>query len=367
MSPSLESTIQASAARLAHYIEVHRGNSHVSFAEHVKQRRRDKITHASSFKLIYLDTLAWKCLADFRQGKSTLTAAMKVFSTSIEQAVQTGRFAFPIGVPTYFELASMVDPATQGMLKVLVDELSQGLCITSYHDRVGSELEMLRTNNLAEVEGLEGFLCSPIEMLGIPTMVLPAFVIEYVDQITFNKAFFDTQCEVPFSIQLDIASSAPGGRWDNSRGIVDLNDGKVKHQSEVANLNTGIFLELKGGIEAWFINEDKPLDQQQITSDALNAMTLWNQQPASQALPTLRILSSLYGLMRFDPNRRYKNGDPNDFMVAASALPVAHALFTDRKFATLLSDKRIGLEKFLNCSVVSGFEEMSRYLKEQMS
>jgi hypothetical protein len=366
MSPSLESAIQASAARLGHYIEVHRDHPEVSFVEHVKQRRKDKVTHASSFKLIYLDTLAWKCLADFRLGKSTLTSAMKGFGASIEQAVRTGRFAFPIGVPTYFELASMVDPVTQGMLKILVDELSQGLCITSYHDRVGSELEMLRTNKLGEVEGLEGFLCSPIEMMGIPTISLPAFVKEHVDQITFNKAFFDAQYELPFSIQLEIASNAPGGKWDNSRGIADLNDGKVQHQSEVANLNTGIFLELKGGIEAWFINEDKTLNHQQITLDALNAINLWKHEPASQALPTLRILSSLYGLMRFDPNRRYKNGDPNDFMVAASALPVAHALFTDRKFATLLSDKRIGLDKFLDCTVVSGFEEMSQYLKEQI-
>lgn len=366
MSPSLESAIQASAARLGHYIEIHRDHPEVSFVEHVKQRRKDKVTHASSFKLIYLDTLAWKCLADFRLGKSTLTSAMKGFGASIEQAVRTGQFAFPIGVPTYFELASMVDPVTQGMLQILVDELSQGLCITSYHDRVGSELEMLRTNKPGEVEGLEGFLCSPIEMIGIPTISLPAFVKEHVDQITFNKAFFDSQYELPFSIQLEIASNAPGGKWDNSRGIADLNDGKIQHQSEVANLNTGIFLELKGGIEAWFINEDKPLNHQQITLDALNAINLWKHEPASQALPTLRILSSLYGLMRFDPNRRYKNGDPNDFMVAASALPVAHALFTDRKFATLLSDKRIGLDKFLGCTVVSGFEEMSQYLKEQI-
>lgn len=366
MPPSLESAIQASATRLDHYINVHRGHPEVSFVDHIKQRRRDKITHASSLKLIYLDTLAWKCLADFRQGKPTLTAAMKEFGASIEQAVKTGRFAFPIGVPTYFELASMIDLTTQAMLRLLVDELSQGLSITSYHDRVGSELEMLRTNKFGEAEGLENFLCSPVEMIGIPTISLPPFVKEYVDQNTFNKAFFDVHYEAPFSIQLEIASTSPGGQWDNSRGIADLNDGKVQHQSEVANLNTGIFLELKGGIEAWFINEDKPLDYPQITLTALNAMSLWKQEPASKAMPTLRILSSLYGLMRFDPNRRYKNGDPNDFMVAASALPVAQALFTDRKFATLLSDKRIGMDMFLDCTVVSGFEGMAEYLKGQM-
>lgn len=367
MSSFLESAIKASAVRLSHYIEVHRGHPEVSFSEHVERRRKEKVAHASSFKLIYLDTLAWKWLADYRQGKPALPAAVTEFGESIEKAVQTGQFAFPIGVPTFFELDSMVDPATQWMLKILADELSQGLCITSYHDRLGYELRTLRTNKLGQVEGLEGFLCSPVEMLGIPTLSLPEFVKEYVDQTTFNKAFFDSLYELPFSIQLEVASGAPGKKWDNSRGITDLNNGKVQHQSDVPTLNTGIFLELKGGIEAWFIGEGKTLDHRQITLDALNAMNHWKQEPASRALPTMRILSSLYGLMRFDPHRRYRKGDPNDFLVAASALPVAQALFTDRKFAALLSDKRIGLDKFLDCAVVSGPEEMSQYLKEQMN
>lgn len=366
MASTLKSSIQTTAARLNHYIEIHRSHPQVSFIEHIRQRRREKINHASSFKLIYLDTLAWKCLADFRQGKATLTAAMKDFGASIEQAVQTGKFAFPIGVPTYFELASMADPATQETLRTLVDELSHGLCITSYHDRVGSDLIRLRTNRLGEANGLEDFLCSPIEMMGVPTISLPPFVQGYVDQNTFNKAFFDAQYEAPFSIQLEIASMSPSGQWNNSLGISELNQGKIQNQSEVLNLNTGIFLELKGGIEAWFFNEGKPFNHQEIALDALKIMNLWREEPGSKAMRTLRILSSLYGLMRFDPNRRYKNGDPNDFMVAASALPVAHALFTDRKFATLLSDKRIGLQKFLNCTVVSGFEGMSQYLRDEM-
>lgn len=365
MSSSLESAIQTSAGRISHFIEVHRGNTDVSFSDHIKQRRREKVAHASSFKLIYLDTLAWKCLADYRQGKPTLTEAMKEFGASIEQAVQTGRFAFPIGLPTYYELASMTDPLTQGTLRILVDELSKGLCIPPHHDRVGLELESLRTEHISQAQRLEAFICSPIEMMGVPMLSLPAFVKAYVDQTTFNKAFFDALFELPFSIQLEIASDAPR-KWDNTRGIAALNEGKAQYQSEVPNLNTGIFLELKGGIEAWFINEDKPINHKQIASDAQQAMSLWKQNPASHALQTLRILSSLYGLMRFDPNRRYKNGDPNDYLVAATALPIAKALFTDRKFATLLSDKRIGLDKFSNCDIVSGFEEMSRYLKEQM-
>ncbi|MFD2642679.1 hypothetical protein [Pseudomonas japonica] len=90
MPTPLESAIQTSATRLNHYIDIHRRHPEVSFVDHLKQRRREKNAHASSFKLIYLDTLAWKCLADFRQGKPTLTAAMKAFGASIEQVFQTG-------------------------------------------------------------------------------------------------------------------------------------------------------------------------------------------------------------------------------------------------------------------------------------
>lgn len=367
MSTFLDSAIRASATRLSQYIEAHRGHPEISFHDHVKQRRREKAAHASSFKLICLDTLAWKCLADYRQNKTTLTAAMKEFGANIDRAAQTGRFAFPVSVPTFFELDSMVDPATREALKKLVDELSHGLCITSFHDRMGSELQMLRTGIVDKAEGLENFLCSPVEMMGVPAISLPAFVKAQVDEVTFNKSFFDALYELPFSIQLEVASNAPGEKWDNSRGITDLNDGKAQHQAEVVNLNTGIFLELKGGIEAWFINESMALNHQEISLDALNAMNHWMHTPSSRALPTMRILSSLYGLMRFDPNRRYKNGDPNDFLIAASALPVAHALFTDRKFANLLADKRIALDKFTDCTVVSGFDEMARYLEEQAS
>lgn len=365
MSSSLDSAIRTSATRISHYIEVHRGHPEVSFQEHVRRRCKERAARVSSRKLVYLDTLAWKCLADYRQGKTNLTPAMKEFGAAMERTAQTGRFAFPISVPTYFELDSMVHPATRESLESLVDEFSQGLCITSFHDRLGSELQQLRMNRLDQTEGLEGFVCSPIEMMGIPTISLPDFVKSHVDQSTFNKAFFDALSELPFSVQMQVAANAPGKKWDNSRGIADLNDGKAQHQSEIVNLNTGIFVELKGGIEAWFVNEGVAPDFQQITLYAASAMYHWQQEPSSRALPTMRILSALYGLMRFDPNRKYKDGDPNDFLVAASSLPVAHALFTDRKFANLLADKRIGLDTFLDCTVIAGFDDMARYLEAQ--
>ncbi|ODV40610.1 hypothetical protein AWV79_05990 [Cupriavidus sp. UYMMa02A] len=267
---------------------------------------------------------------------------MNLFGASIEQIARTGKFAFPIGLPTFFELDSMVDPATRDTVTRLVDELSQGLCIAPSPERIGAELRKLRLADLQASEGLEDFLCSPVELLGIPAVSLHEFLKAKLGEDTFNKAFFDALAELPFSIQLEVAGSSPNGKWNNSHGIADLNTGKIEHQEEIANLNTGIFVELKGCIATWFAEEGVVLTPQEIAMYALTAQYHWHQMPSSRALPTLRVLSSLYGLMRLDPQRRYRDGDPNDFMVAASALPVAQALFTDRRLANLLSTRELG-------------------------
>ncbi|MBH3459269.1 hypothetical protein [Pseudomonas putida] len=105
----------------------------------------------------------------------------------------------------------------------------------------------------------------------------------------------------------------------------------------------------------------------QIIFEAVQASKYWKDNPSTKALPTLRILSSLYRLMRFDSNRKYKRDDPNNFMVAASALPVASAFFTDRKLANILADPRIKLDTLFGCDVVSGYGEMAEYLSTMMN
>lgn len=366
MMQSFESVIESTVARLHDFIELHRRSPSITLADHVLTRRQENAARISAKELIYLDTNAWKCMADYRLRKSTLKPAMVAFGEALEDAIRIDKFIFPIGLPTFFELDSMTDPETQSSLTDLVDGMSNGFCISPFQDRAGQELLQLRNNTLQTSNDLSDFLCSPIELLGIPVFSPPEFMKKDVDEVTFNKAFFDSVSALPFSFQLQAASSAPGPKWDNSSGISDLNNGKYEHQSEVVNLNTGIFLELKGCIATWFDQEGVKLNPQDIGLYALNALDHWHQNPTSRALPTLRILSSLYGLMRFDSARKYHDGDPNDFMVAASALPVAHALFTDKKLANLLADSRIGLKKFSNCTVISGFDEMANYLAKRL-
>ncbi|WP_074903930.1 hypothetical protein [Nitrosomonas communis] len=89
-------------------------------------------------------------------------------------------------------------------------------------------------------------------------------LLDFVDEDTFNKALFDTLTELLFSVQLAIARSANEPKWNNSRVIPELNQAKQKHQSDITYLNTGIFIELKGVIEAWCINEEVNLSPKKL-------------------------------------------------------------------------------------------------------
>lgn len=73
-----------------------------------------------------------------------------------------------------------------------------------------------------------------------------------VDQLALQKAIYDALSELPFSVQLEAARIAPGEKWNNSRGIEDLNAGKVEHQAKIPDLITGRLVELQGRIEGWY-------------------------------------------------------------------------------------------------------------------
>ncbi|MDD2064514.1 hypothetical protein [Pseudomonas sp. 25571] len=352
--------------RINHYLSVHSGQEHIDFVEHLRSRRREKSIQAQRYTLIYLDTNAWKCAADYRQGKVLPHPEMTIYAEALERAAGTGEFAFPIGAPTYFELDSMTDPSSRDSLSRLVDELSKGFCTLPHSDAIGSEISQIRLGQLDEVSVNRDMLCSPVELMGIPSITFNDLMPPGIDQTTFCKAQYDVLTELPFSVQLEVARIASGEKWNNRRGIDELNARKVALQAKIPDLIAGQFIELQDGMESWYAENGIDASPLQIMSEAVQALKYWKDNPGTKALPTLRIISSLHGLMMFDAQRKYKKGDLCDFLVAATALPATSAFFTDRKLANTLADPRIKLDTIFDCDVVSGYGEMAKYLSAKM-
>jgi hypothetical protein len=265
------------------HIEHHR-HSKTSFTEHILSVRQDRAHAASSKHIICLDTNALKCLADHHQGKQNLTASMIAFCHAANDAISSGRFIFPIGLPSFFELDSMTDPRTHESLVGFIDNLCKGYCLAPFLEVLCEEISRARlaiTNSSTE---LSLHLRSPVELMGIPDIELNDGHPYDIDNLTFKKAFYDTLIELPFSAQLKIAREAPGPKWDNNKSISELNDGKVNHQAEIPNLNTGIFVELKGIIETCLESEGIAISAEECTMLAASIQYFWHQNPTSKAL-----------------------------------------------------------------------------------
>lgn len=98
-------------------------------------------------------------------------------------------------------------------------------------------------------------------------------------------------------------------------------------------------------------------------AQALMAMIHWHENPHSRHLITARIQANLHATVRHIQNRKFRKGDIADFITAQIALPSAHAFFTDKVLANLLSEPKIGLNQFSSCKVISSFENFAAYLK----
>jgi hypothetical protein len=365
MTDFLDRIAEIASHRITHLVDVYEGQSDVALHQHIRAKRRERALNAKAFKLVYLDTNAWKCFADFKLGKTELTPQMQYFAAMVERAAASELFAFPIGAPTLLELDAMTDGTTRDSLCQVVDQLSRGMCILPLSERLDTELRQIKTNSYPAQEDWEHFLCSPVELLGIPhVQAHEAWPI--MDKLAFDKAFYDALSELPFSVLLEVGRDELEGKWDNFRGIDELNAHKVEQQALAENLNTAIAFELRDVIRTWFNDEGITLSIEDLSCYAIVAMNHWRDNENTKSLPTLRILGSTHGLMRFDPQRKYKQGDLNDFIIAASALPIASAFFTDRKLKNLLADKRIKVRQYSSCDVVGGFEEMGRYLEQHL-
>lgn len=365
MGPKFERVIQEAARLLGERIEHHKQMPEVSFADHVRKARLNLAGRAVGRHIVYLDTNAWVTIANVRINKQRVDDRMRDFAQQVERAAAINRFLFPIGLTTYYELEATTDPGTHESLRGFVDTLSQGCCAAMFMEKIEEELDRLVAGDFRTYTGPAEYLRSPIELLGIPSIdINHPLLLQVADQNTHRKAFYDVATSLPFSQQLEL-SMEQGKLWDNTAQTVSLNDGKATYQREVPTLPVAIAHEVTGQIDAYCESHqiDIPLKSRNMLGYL--AVLHWHENPSSPALPTLRVLASLHGLLRFDPQRKYHDGDAADFMQAANALPMACAFYTDRKLVNLLDDPRLApLRGAMHCEPVYGFANMARHLEK---
>jgi hypothetical protein len=326
---TIDDLLANSHLRLEHFHDFHSKHADVSLSDYIRQKRQLILVGHESKKIIYYDTNAWKCVSDYIIGKPTLTPEMISFAELAMDKRVLDKCIFPIALSTMFELETMTDPLTIESISKLIDDYSKNICIAFEMEIIEIEFDLFRQNAKIVNNPKELFFRRPFELFGIPTAELPDEWKRHFEVTAFNKALYDVLLELPASAQLALTFNQKSEKWDNAKGIDELNKGKIDNQNIIANFNTAVFIELSGILSSLVKDEPRIIGMIQPKYFAMQAMLHWKDNPSSYHLSTARVLANLFGLMRYDKKRVYKKGDISDFFTAASALPISDALFTD--------------------------------------
>jgi hypothetical protein len=344
----------------------HKQHPDVTYEDYYETRKKLVEERVKSKRVIYLDTNAWKILSDYDRKKMSLNAAMVDFAETMSSVTVRDRCIFPLGAATLFELQSMSDPVTVSTLATLVDKFSLDVAIQPPNDSFSQELALFDRRDGREPAPEPSRFCAPFEIVGQGQVTTPAHMSE-ADALLFKKTALDATLALPTSTHLEMAAQDWGAKWDNRKGIDEMNAGMIAHEDEITTFPDAVLGELTSIMRQCV--PDGPLVQLEGTSYApakamaLMAMMHWHKHPASRHLVTARVYAYVHAAIRHLENRKFHQGDIADFVTASLALPNCHALFTDRAIFHLLNEPIIRLKDFCSCEVVSGFENFAAYLK----
>jgi hypothetical protein len=342
----LDKYVQSDQVMASERFAFHRENPAVSF-EGYRQNQRRKIR---------------ECLSDYERGKTKLIDSMVDFAQAMNSDRVRNSCVFPIGSATLFELQSMDDPVSLSTLTELVERFSMNVGCQPPNEVIDQELALFNRKETRDAGAEPERLCHPMEITGKLELNVPN-LLPAEETLAFRKTLLDIVYALPTSAYLEMAAASLHTRWDNTEGIDEMNEGMVAHQHELENFPHALLVELTG-IMKFRVSDGPPINgYPPRRAQALMAMVHWHDEPRSRHLITARIQANLHAAVRHIENRKFRKGDIADFVTGQVALPSAHALFTDRAFASLLNEPKIGLKHFCSSEVLSGFNDFAAYLK----
>lgn len=332
-------------------IEFHRQNPSVSLESHVRQKRVQLGAAVASVQRIYLDLRFWILLRDVSLGRSVDKAPSDLLAF-LKSEVSEGRAICPISDTVFIELLKQSDDSTRLATAQLIDELSLGVTLIPFDDRVRQEL----CNSFYNLAGATDLI--PIQELVWTKL---AYVLGEVhptnthfppeEELIIQKAFSDHLWKISLSeIAVQFADLPTGRDWDAI--AANLNEGNHAHYSMLRSYPQAFRIEFEGGLSL-FRNEInallKEMDQRGYKEfDSKLAHMSHNKrfEAFTLSIPTLYIYASCHAAVRWDWKRKLDGNTLFAFHHAQAALAYCDVFLTEKPLSDMLGLHHLGLTKF---------------------
>ncbi|NMG55403.1 hypothetical protein [Aromatoleum aromaticum] len=356
----------------------------VSLGEYVRRRQMALADELVPRQAVYLDQKFWIILRDVVAGTRTATDEVELLEL-LRERVASGRAFCPISESSFVELFKQRDTRTREATARLIDELSLGVSLIPFDERVVLEMEsfILSEGGRKDLVPLHRLVWSKLSyILG---QVHPARTgFDAATELALQKAFFDHMWTISLSEMVRIISASMPPDGDAFHTLAKrLNAGNAQHADELRSFNQTYGIELRGGLDlvaplaADIVRE---IAERATGRSMLRDGDEWNdlvrqwhaflaeafkKDEVKDALRTLHINTSLHAAVRWNKAQRFEANDFHDFHHAAAALGYCDVFLTERGLKSMVTASHIALDTRYGCRVAADVREGISALRER--
>lgn len=377
---------KSNPSELAEAISKHRESPDISVVAHAKKRALELNASISGIKKVYLDKRFWVLLRDAHMGRSKLPSSESLLNV-LKNAVESGNILCPISESVFLELLKQQDLSTRRATAELIDELSHGVTLVPFDQRVAQELVGVFSNcsqGAVEYHEVQELVWSKLSyVLGVihPTSTF----FEADEELAVQKAFFDYMWQLPLVEILEYLEDHDTVIDDPFQATADrLNALNQQHSSEVRSFKQVYIDEFRGGLSLFMhiprlwledayekgtgkphiATETEKLDHEKQLHTYFG--NLIKEKRVALMLPTLHVSSLCHAAVRWDKGRKLSRNDFYDFHHAEAAVGYCDAFLTEKPLMTLLKQKHLKLEKDFPCKVMANADDATKWIVEQV-
>lgn len=374
---------EARRARMMESFARHRAESHVSLEQYERELRIDLGKSIEGKYRLYLDKCFWIYLRDAELGCRTDTNRLQLLSL-LRQLVRTGTAVCPISGVLFVELLKQSDLKTRRATATLIDELSLGISLASDEERIGTELAHLFHS------GLKPDSCYPLDWLvwvkvpyTLGTMHPTGAPFDAETELVVQKAFLDEMWASTLVDMLDVAGDAElPAQVDFAALAQRLTQESRQHDHENRSFKQLYESEMIGAVDLYADKavvileqmHERAIGRKVVRSDAewrrarddimrflVNAV---RHGKIIRQLPGVHVHAMCHAAIRWDRQRKFKGNDLFDFHHAEAALGYCDLFLTDGPMRVILTENHVGLDKTMECVVISDIPEAVAFLRE---
>lgn len=317
----------------------------------MRQKRIQLGAEVASRQRVYLDQRFWLLLRDASLGNCREAGVAELLAY-LRASVEEGNSICPISESVFIELLKQSDDSTRIATAQLIDELSRGVTLIPFDERIRQELcnSFYMNAGATELIPIEELVWTKLSyVLGEIHPSNTPFQQE--DELAIQKAFADHMWGISLREMVESIGVPPSSEIDWESTATRLNDNNRTHRSILRSYPQTFKIEFEGGLSLFrkeLVQLAVEIEQRdyEVGSTLAHLSKKKCFEAFALSVPTLHIYASCHAAVRWDQKRNLCGNDLFDFHHAQAALAYCNVFLTEKPLADMLSQHHLALFRY---------------------